>query len=71
MNRTSRAAAMHVSKNTPDRRHLDLTDELAVRAFIKNCNVTAEQLTKAVEKVGNSLAALRKELCRPDERAAS
>lgn len=62
---------MHVTKATPDRLHLDLKDELAVRAFVKNCNVTAEELTKAVEKVGNSLTALRKELCRPVERATS
>jgi hypothetical protein len=67
----SRAAAMHVTKPTPDRLHLDLNDELAVRAFVKNCNVTAEDLTKAVQKVGNSLAALRKELSRSAERAAS
>lgn len=55
---------MHVSKSTPDRLHLDLRDDLAVRAFMKNCQVTQDDLTKAVQKVGNSLAALRKELCR-------
>ena len=62
---------MHVTKATPDRLHLDLKDELTVRAFAKNCNVTTEDLTKAVQKVGNSLAALRKELCRADERVTS
>jgi hypothetical protein len=67
----SRAADMHVTKATPDRLHLDLRDELAVRAFTKHCNVSAEDLAKAVEKVGNSLAALRKELGGPSERASS
>lgn len=62
---------MHVTKATPDRLHLDLKDELAVRAFVKNCNVTTGDLTKAVQKVGNSLAALRKELSRSDERVTS
>jgi hypothetical protein len=62
---------MHVTKATPDRLHLDLKDELQVRAFVKHCDVTADELTKAVQKVGNSLAALRKELCRPSERETS
>jgi hypothetical protein len=58
---------MHVTKATPDRLHLDLKDELAVRAFLKHCHVTKDELTQAVEKVGNSLAALRKELGRSAE----
>jgi hypothetical protein len=62
---------MHVTKATPDRLHLDLKDERQVRAFLKHCHVTQDELTKAVEKVGNSLAALRKELSRPAERATS
>jgi len=62
---------MHVTKATPDRLHLDLRDERAVRAFLKHCHVTEDELTKAIEKVGNSLAALRKELGRPDQRATS
>lgn len=45
-----------------DRSKIAMHEEHEVRYWTKHLNVTKEQLQKAVDKVGNSAAAVRKEL---------
>ena len=45
-----------------DRSKIAMNEEHEVRYWTKHLNVTKEQLQKAVDKVGNSAAAVRKEL---------
>jgi hypothetical protein len=46
----------------PDRSKIDLSDERAARAWAKKLGKTKEEITLAIKKVGNSAAAVRKEL---------
>jgi hypothetical protein len=46
----------------PDRSKIAMHEEHEVRYWTKHLNVTKEQLQKAVDRVGNSAAAVRKEL---------
>ncbi|MCX7318826.1 MAG: DUF3606 domain-containing protein [Hyphomicrobiales bacterium] len=46
----------------PDRSKIAMHEEHEVRYWTKHLNVTKDQLQKAVDKVGNSAAAVRKEL---------
>ncbi|WP_425989893.1 DUF3606 domain-containing protein [Afipia sp. DC4300-2b1] len=45
-----------------DRSKINLSEDHEVRHWTKHLGVSREQLEKAVEKVGNSAAAVRKEL---------
>jgi len=45
-----------------DRSKISMTEEHEVRYWAKHFGVTKEELRKAVDKVGNSAAAVRKEL---------
>jgi hypothetical protein len=47
---------------TPDRSKITVTSEIEVRYWIKHFGVTREELARAVERVGNSVASVRKEL---------
>jgi hypothetical protein len=49
-------------KGQPDRSKIAMHEDHEVRYWTKHLNVSKEQLQKAVEKVGNSAAAVRKEL---------
>lgn len=49
-------------KAQPDRSKINMNQEHEVRYWIKHLNISKEQLQKAVDKVGNSAAAVRKEL---------
>lgn len=46
----------------PDRGKIDMEDEEAVRCWTKHLEVSETDLQLAVEKVGNSAAAVRKQL---------
>jgi hypothetical protein len=46
----------------PDRNRINLSEDYEVKYWRKHLGVSREQLAKAVEKVGNSAAAVRKEL---------
>ena len=45
-----------------NRSHIAMDDELEVKYWIKHLGVSHEELKSVVEKVGNSAAAVRKEL---------
>lgn len=49
-------------KSTPDRSKINMHADFEVRHWSKTLGVTREQLQKAVDKVGNSAATVRKEL---------
>lgn len=49
-------------KGAPDRSHINLGESWEVKYWTKHLGVSEEQLRAAVEKVGNSAAAVRKEL---------
>jgi uncharacterized protein DUF3606 len=49
-------------KGTADRSKINMHEDYEVKHWIKELGVSREQLQKAVDKVGNSAAAVRKEL---------
>jgi Protein of unknown function (DUF3606) len=49
-------------RGQPDRSRINLSEDYEVKYWTKHLGVSREQLAKAVEKVGNSAAAVRKEL---------
>ena len=57
----------------PMRLHIDLSQEKEVRYWMKHLHVSSDQLRKAIDKVGNSASAVRKQLAlwRDDQVAAS
>jgi predicted RNA-binding protein YlqC (UPF0109 family) len=46
----------------PDRSKITVESETEVKYWIKHLGVTREELERAVERVGNSAASVRKEL---------
>ena len=46
----------------PDRSRINMNEAYEVKYWIRQLGITREQLQKAVDKVGNSAAAVRKEL---------
>jgi hypothetical protein len=46
----------------PIRVHIDLSHETQVRYWTKHFGVSSDDLQKAIEKVGNSASAVRKQL---------
>ena len=49
-------------KDQPDRSKINMHEDYEVKHWTKALGVTKEELQKAVDKVGNSAAAVRKEL---------
>jgi uncharacterized protein DUF3606 len=49
-------------KDQPDRSKINMHEDYEVKYWTKELGVTREQLQKAIEKVGNSASAVRKEL---------
>lgn len=49
-------------RGQPDRSRINLHEDYEVKYWTKHLGVSREQLAKAVEKVGNSAASVRKEL---------
>jgi uncharacterized protein DUF3606 len=52
----------NVEKVSPDRGHFDTSDENEMKYLSRRLGVSEEELLRAVEKVGNSISAVRKEL---------
>jgi hypothetical protein len=52
------------SKTLPLRNNIAMTDELEVKYWTRHLGVSRDELQRAVDKVGNSAAAVRKELRR-------
>ena len=46
----------------PDRSKINMSEDYEVKYWAKELGVTREELQKVVDKVGNSAAAVRKEL---------
>jgi Protein of unknown function (DUF3606) len=49
-------------KRQPDRSKINMNEDYEVRYWTKHLGVSKEELQKAVDKVGNSAAAVRKQL---------
>lgn len=49
-------------RDQPDRSKINMHEDYEVKYWIKALGVSREELQKAVDKVGNSAAAVRKEL---------
>ena len=49
-------------KDQPDRSKINMHEDYEVKYWTKELGVSKEKLQKAVDKVGNSAAAVRKEL---------
>jgi predicted RNA-binding protein YlqC (UPF0109 family) len=49
-------------KETPDRSKINMHQPHEVHYWTKHLNVSNEELQKAIDKVGNSAAAVRKQL---------
>jgi hypothetical protein len=50
------------AKEQPDRSKINMNQNHEVRYWTRHLNVSKEELQRAVDKVGNSAAAIRKEL---------
>lgn len=50
------------NKVQPDRSRINLNEDYEVKYWIRHLGVSREDLEKAISKVGNSVAAIRKEL---------
>ncbi len=46
----------------PIRVHIDLSQDMQIRYWTRHFRVTSDELQKAIEKVGNSASAVRKQL---------
>ena len=53
---------MHRTNHPPLRNKINLTDSAQVRAWARRLGVSADELKAVVEKVGNSIAAVTKEI---------
>jgi hypothetical protein len=49
-------------KGQQDRSHINMSEDYEVKYWTRHLNVSREELRKAIEKVGNSAASVRKEL---------
>jgi hypothetical protein len=53
---------MLTRRDTPDRSKINMHERREVKCWTRELGVTQAELQKAVDKVGNSAAAVRKEL---------
>ena len=51
-----------LTKRSPDRNKIAMHDDNEVKYWTKHLGVTREELQRAIDKVGNSAASVRKEL---------
>ena len=49
-------------RDQPDRSKINMNQDYEVHYWTKHLNISKEELQKVVDKVGNSAAAVRKEL---------
>ena len=58
---------MKITPDKPDRMRIDLTDEVAARAWTKKLGKSREEIAAAIEKVGDCASAVKKQLgCQDD-----
>jgi 3-oxoacyl-[acyl-carrier-protein] synthase III len=60
---------MDHKKETPDRSKINMSDPRELKYWCKALEASEEQLAKAVDKVGNSAATVRKELAMSTKQA--
>ena len=53
---------MKITPDKPDRTKIDLTDEVAARAWTKQLGKSREEIAAAIEKVGDCASAVKKQL---------
>ena len=59
---------MRITPDKPHRTRIDLTDDVAARAWAKKLGKSREEIAAAIEKVGDNASAVKKELgCKTDE----
>jgi Protein of unknown function (DUF3606) len=63
--RIARGAKKMISKTTPDRSKIIIEHEDHIKYWSRHFGVTKDELTRAIERVGNSAAAVRKQLSAP------
>ena len=51
-----------INRGQPDRSRINMDEDYEVKYWIKHLDVSREELQRAVDKVGNSASAVRKEL---------
>ena len=51
-----------LKRGQPDRSLINMSEEYEVKYWTKHLNVSRDKLQRAVDKVGNAAAAVRKEL---------
>ena len=51
-----------INRVQPDRSRINMGEDFEVKYWIKHLDVSREELQRAVDKVGNSASAVRKEL---------
>ena len=51
-----------MKRDQPDRSKINMSEGFEVKCWLKALGVSKDELQRAVEKVGNSAAAVRKEL---------
>lgn len=51
-----------LNRGEPDRSKINMSEDYEVKYWTKQLGVSRDELRKAIEKVGNSAAAVRKEL---------
>jgi hypothetical protein len=56
------AKDLRSNRTTPDRGKIDLTNEAETKFWARELGISVEELSKLIDKVGNSAAAVRKEL---------
>jgi hypothetical protein len=58
---------MKITPDKPHRTRIDLTDDVAARAWTKRLGKSRAEIAAAIEKVGDSASAVKKELgCKAD-----
>ena len=60
---------METKRDIPDRSKININEPVEVRYWTKHLSISREELLKAVEKVGNGAAAVKKELGHAERRA--
>ena len=49
-------------RDTPDRSKINMNEDYEVKYWVRELGVTRDELQKAIDKVGDSAAAVRKQL---------
>jgi hypothetical protein len=63
--RVARGAKKMISKTSPDRSKIIIEHEDHIKYWTRHFGITKDELTRAIERVGNSAAAVRKQLSAP------